>query len=357
MKRFLIALAALSMTAASCNIFSGTFDVTSGSKGVFKSEDNAESFHPSNRISKKADIGGVSANVLAFDPKNYDIIYLGFSGGAYRSKDAGENWQLILTGMAIADMAVDPFNSDVIYAAGIAENNGKIIRSVDGGGSWNEIYTEPTKSSPVTAMALAVTDPKLIIAGLGTGEIIRSSDQGKTWQAIDDFGDRVVRIRQAGGNFYAMLQRKGMAKSSNQGIGWSLVQPKDVRRPIADGRSQSIASRQDIGAYYDIALDQARPGTIYLGTDQGLIRSTNDGISWSGVTMPVTDSNLAVSAVSLVPGNTNGLLAAIGPVVFKTTNGGSTWENKRLTTDQTVRTILINPQSTNIVYLGMGVKK
>lgn len=358
MQKLAILLLGLSLTAASCNLFS--MDGQSGSKGVFKSEDNGESFHASNAINKKADISGVSVNVLQPDPRNNDVIFLGSPSGVYKTTDGTAVWQQILSGIGIADIAIDPSNPEMVYAAGIAGDNGKIVRSVDGGGSWNEVYTEPTKSSPVTSIAIARNNSNLILAGLSTGEIIRSVDQGQTWQVTQDLNDRVSKIRQAGGNFYAMLQKQGLAKSTNQGQNWTLLPSKNLQRPLSgpEGTKNPYASgTANIAAFYDLALEQTRGNLIYLGTDQGLLKSSNEGGTWSFVPMPVTDSNLAVTAVALTPGNSNGIIAAIGPVVFKSLNSGATWENKRLTTDQTVRTILINNQATNVMYLGLGVKK
>ncbi|MGE5392875.1 MAG: VPS10 domain-containing protein [Candidatus Saccharibacteria bacterium] len=361
MKKLLVAVLALSLTAASCNIFSGAFDTQSGSKGVFKSEDNAQSFHASNKIAnKKNDIGNLSVNVLAPDPRNNDTIYLGYSGGVYRTKDGANSWEMVLTGIGIADIAIDSTNPDTVYAAGLSGSNGKIIRSVDGGSSWTEVYTEPTKTSPVTSIAVSRDNSNLVLAGLGTGEIIRSTDQGKTWQVTQDMADRVARIKQSGANFYAMLLHKGLARSANQGSTWTLLPAKDLGQPVSapQGADKNyLPSLSGIANYYDIALDPNRPGLIYMGTDKGLAKSTTDGSSWAFVPMPVTDSNLAVTAVALTPGDTNAILAAIGPVIFKSQNGGATWENRRLTTDQTVRTILISTQATNLIYLGMGVKK
>jgi hypothetical protein len=44
----------------------------------------------------------------------------------------------------------------------------------------------------------------------------------------------------------------------------------------------------------------------------------------------------------------------VGSTFFRTTNGGVTWETRKLPTEQKVRHILVDPDEPNNIYLGMG---
>lgn len=353
MGRFAILLLGLSLTAASCNI-SDPFSLNSGAKGVLKSEDGGQTFHTSNKQARKGDISGVSINMLTLDSGNPNIIYLGHAAGIHKSEDGGKTWEYLLTGIAVGDIAIDPSNSNTVYVAGITANNGKIIKSFDAGKTWIDIYTEPSKGNAVLTLAVSKANPKIILAGLNSGEIIRSVDEGHTWQLVKDFEDRVIRLRfNPRNNLYALGRQNGLSKSADEGLTWTVL-TNVLTSDSFLSRDNAIIS---VSLFHELALDTKQTGVIYIGTEEGLLRSVNDGESWAFLNLPVKNSQLSVSAVAVNPANSNNILVAIGPTIFKSSNGALTWETKRLATGQTVRVIVIDPESPNIIYLGIGDKK
>jgi hypothetical protein len=64
---------------------------------------------------------GARVNVIKPDPKNSQIVYLGFSsGGLWKTMDGGQSWKAIFDDfpwLAIADINIDPTNSKIIYVA------------------------------------------------------------------------------------------------------------------------------------------------------------------------------------------------------------------------------------------------
>src|SRR5262245_20596193 len=121
----IILVLALTLTAASCNLLGGG----GGTKGILLSEDAGKNFQAANKLQVKGDINSLSVNNMVFDAKNQDIIYLSSSSGIYKTEDAGATWRQILTGIAVYDVVTDPSEADVVYAVGLAGQNGKIIRS------------------------------------------------------------------------------------------------------------------------------------------------------------------------------------------------------------------------------------
>ncbi len=351
MHKLIILLISLTFTAASCNLVD-PFSVTSGARGVFKSEDGGESFYPFNNTEQRKDgIGGVSVNVLIFDPTNTDVIYLGSSSGIYKTENGGVSWRYILTGMAVSDLSIDFGQNETIYAAGLSGSNGKIIKSLDGGANWSDMYTEPTKANSVTSIA---NSGSLVLAGLGSGEIIRSIDSGSTWQAVQDLAHRIVKIRFGPTDtVYALTQTGGVFRSKNNGNTWGLI----TSALSTDSLSNSQTTVPQASLFHDFALDRRQAGVIYLAAEEGLYRSVNDGAAWNILNLPVKDTALKISAVAVNPSNSNNIFVSIGFTVFKSLNGALTWETKELRTEQTVRTILIDPSSANVVYLGLGDKK
>lgn len=335
--------------AASCNI-SDPLNITTGARGVFKSEDGGESFHSANSLGK-GNINNVSVNALAFEPGNSEVMYLAGSSGIYKTEDGAKNWTYILTRIAVADLAISPNNPSTIYAAGVSGNNGKIIKSLDDGNNWSEIYTEPSKSNPV--MSMAVSSSSLVIAGLSTGEIIRSFDGGSTWQAGQDLQDRIIKIRFDSNNTaYVLTRTAGIFKSVDSGHTWTKISEVLTRDNVFNNTTVPAVS-----VFHDFSLDSRLPGVIYLAAEEGLYRTVNDGQNWNILGLPLKDKALKVSALAVNPSNSNNILLSVGSTMLKSLNGGLTWETKGLRTEQPVRLIAIDPESANIVYLGLGERK
>src|SRR3989338_1006387 len=291
MKRFLFLLISIFLTAASCNI-SDPLSISTGSKGIFLSEDGGESFHPSNNLDRKGDIGGVSINTLALNPKDSDIMYIGHGSGIHKSEDGGKTWTFILTGIAIADLVVDPNSENIVYGAGITANNGKIIKSFDSGKTWIDIYSEPSKGNSVLTITVGLTNSKVIVAGLNTGELIRSTDEGHTWQLVKDLQNRVLKARFASGNtVYVLSRNNGLYKSTDSGVNWT----QSTQSLTSDSLFSQTNQITSVSVFHDLALDNRLQGVIYLATEQGLLRTVNDGGSWAFISLPLKNSQLSVS--------------------------------------------------------------
>jgi len=125
---------------------------------------------------------------------------------------------------------------------------------------------------------------------------------------------------------------------------------------------------QTIGA---IAIDQKHKDTVWVGTGEvwtrnsisvgnGLYKTTNGGDKWDKVGLEETDH---IAKIIINPENSNEVyVAALGGVwapneergVFKTTDGGKTWE-KILYVDENTgcSDLTMHPENPNILYAGM----
>ncbi|MBX4191532.1 MAG: hypothetical protein KW804_01905, partial [Candidatus Doudnabacteria bacterium] len=308
MRKFLILLLAVPFLAASCDL-GGLFDFGGGgARGVFKSEDNGGTFNPFNNLEKKGDISNLAINTLVADQSNPDILFAGSSSGLHRTENGGKTWRYILAGINVSSIAVDKSNPSTIYAAGLVGQNGKIIKSLDNGTSWTDIYSEPSKSNTVLSIAISSVSPSTILAGLNNGELIRSTDSGNTWQATKDFADRVLNIKfGSSATAYALTSKNGLYKSTDLGVTWTSLTSSLTQDTINSLNKNAIS----ITAFYELALDIRQNGVIYLGTEQGLFRSVNDGKDWAFMSMPVRNAALRVSAISVNPQNSNNLFVSV----------------------------------------------
>jgi photosystem II stability/assembly factor-like uncharacterized protein len=348
MKKIVLVILGLVFIAASCDLNSLINGGPSGVRGVLKSEDGGETFKTADAL-KKGDISLLTINSIGLDPSNPDTIYLASTNGLYQSTDDAKTWAYILSGISVADVAVDPTNSNVVYASGVVGSNGKIIKSLDGGKSWVDIYTEPSRNNAVLSITV-MNSGSAVFAGLANGEIIESIDSGHSWIAKTNLSDRILKIRAKNNEVYVLSSNNGLSKSLDMGASWILLTSSLTKNFVSSASQPPIS----VTAFHDFSIDSLQNSVLYLGTEQGLFRSVDDGGNWSFLSLPVRNAMLQTSAVAVDPNNSNQIFAAIAYTMFKSINGGVSWESKILPTNALVRSIVINPKSDNIIYLGMG---
>ncbi len=101
-----------------------------------------------------------------------------------------------------------------------------------------------------------------------------------------------------------------------------------------------------------LAINPQDTDTVYAGTYGGIFRSTNGGGTWNAVNTGL--SNTAVYALAIDPMNpTKAYAGTFGGGVFKSTNGGGSWSTVNTgLSNTTVYALAINPQNTETVYAG-----
>ncbi len=114
--------------------------------GVFKSTDRGNNWTQINN-----GLNSLETNVLAVDPSDSDVLYLGTDDdGIYKSVNGGENWKKLIptASFGVGDIIVDPQNSNNVYMGTVdyfrlSESRGVlgdfgVYKSTDGGTTWEE---------------------------------------------------------------------------------------------------------------------------------------------------------------------------------------------------------------------------
>ena len=114
--------------------------------GVFKSTDRGNNWTQINN-----GLNSLETNVLAVDPNDSDVLYLGTDDdGIYKSINGGENWKKLIptASFGVGDIIVDPQNSNNVYMGTVdyfrlSESRGVlgdfgVYKSTDGGATWEE---------------------------------------------------------------------------------------------------------------------------------------------------------------------------------------------------------------------------
>jgi len=118
------------------------------------------------------------------------------SFGIYKSEDDGETWQPVNNGlentdMNVNDIAVHPSNPDIAYAV---FNQGGIYKTIDGGKSWFEL-TPYFKNFVLNCIAIDNKQPEIIYVGTEGAGLYKSVDGGKTWKKLSRGLDQEAFIR------------------------------------------------------------------------------------------------------------------------------------------------------------------
>ncbi|MEL6506938.1 MAG: hypothetical protein AAFR29_04840, partial [Pseudomonadota bacterium] len=111
-----------------------------------------------------------------------------------------------------------------------------------------------------------------------------------------------------------------------------------------------------------IAGSAQAPFTFYLGTTGGVLKTTNAGTSWSAVSDK--DFNTApIGALAVAPSNPNivvagtgesafrGVASSQGDGIYKSVDGGNTWQHLGLKETRQIGEIVIHPANPDVIWV------
>ena len=150
-------------------------------------------------------------------------------------------------------------------------------------------------------------------------------------------------------------------------VAWSLsVAANGVAQSVPDGALDGLALRSIGpavmgGRIDDVAVDESRPWVFYIGAASGGVwKTTNAGTTWTSLfdDQPVSsigDVTLAPSDPEIVWVGTgepnNRQSSTIGNGVYKSTDGGASWEHAGLADTHHIGRIVIHPADPATVYV------
>ncbi len=124
---------------------------------------------------------------------------------------------------------------------------------------------------------------------------------------------------------------------------------------------RSIGPAMMSGRISDIAISPDDPSTWYVGVGSGGIWKTeNGGTTWA--TIFDDQDSYSIGCITLDPNNpdtiwvgtgenVSGRHVAYGSGVFRSRNGGATWENMGLRASEHIGMIRVDPRDSNIIYV------
>ena len=218
--------------------------------------------------------------------------------GCYKSTDGGETWQRTLGDDAwtgVTDLLIDPRNPDVLYAAtwqrhrtvaaylGGGPGSG-IHRSRDGGESWEELTTGlPESNMGKIGLAISPQNPDVVYATITLdrtkGGVFRSANQGASWTKMSD-----AVPGGTGPHYYQELYASPHA--------FDRLYLMAVRVLVSDDGGKNFREMQEERKHSDnhaLVFRQDDPNYLLVGTDAGLYESFDLAENWRFIdNMPIT---------------------------------------------------------------------
>jgi photosystem II stability/assembly factor-like uncharacterized protein len=296
------------------------------------------------RFEGPTNIGG-RINKVTVNPLNPAVLYVGnASGGVFKSTDTGNTWLSVFENfpyLAVGEITIDPQDTNRIYVgtgdpniSGYPFMGDGVYKSNDGGNNWS--YLGLSEASIVSKIIVHPTDSLTIFAATMGLPFVRNI-------------------------------HRGLYKSTDGGQTWVKVLYINNESGIAD----LVMDPSNPNTLYAAGWTRIRNNTESLGYGMGakIFKSIDCGETWSqlGGGLPTTSQSRIGLAISA--SNPSVLYASyVGTNydmqnIYKTTNGGITWNALGLTTDIQYNTggfgwyfgqIRVSPVNPNEVYL-LGV--
>lgn len=272
---------------------------------------------------------------VVVDPANKDIVYVAALGaawatnkerGLYKTVDGGKTWQLkkfINDSTGFIDVALDPRNAKVVWAASYQRIRGPYFqysggkgsalwKSTDAGETWTEVkgggLPETTKgrigiaiaASNADVMYLSLEadtaanlkkDPKVKAQKSPSG-LYRSVDGGTTWEKRDDNNVRPF--------YYSQVR---VSPTNPDRVFWSST---PVKYSNDGGKTSGNAT---VGIHVDhhaMWIDPKDPQHIVVGNDGGVSQTWDGGGNWDANNVLPVGQYYNVSVDNAVPYNVCG---------------------------------------------------
>jgi len=326
-----------------------------GSGGIWKTINSGTTWIPVFDNQGAYSIGCVTIDacnpnvIWAGTGENVGGRHVGYGDGVYRSNDGGITWQNmgLQTSEHISKILVHPENSNIIWVAAqgplwVKGGERGIFKSIDGGKTWKQTLGDDSWTG-ATDLAIDPRNPDLLYAatwqrqrtaasfmggGPGSG-IYRSTDSGETWEKLTsglpsgNLGKIGIAVSPQNPDvIYATIELErrsgGVFRSDNRGSSWTKqsdvvakgtgphyyqeiyasphqfdkVYLMDVRLRISEDGGKTFSRMHHRHTHVDnhaIAFRKSDPNYALLGNDGGLYETFDNMENWKHIAnLPVT---------------------------------------------------------------------
>ena len=178
-------------------------------------------------------------------------------------------------------------------------------------------------------VAVSPVDPGIVLAGIAPssgsgGALYRSTDSARTWSLVPDLnGISVYDIEFAPDGTVYIGTQDSVFKSTDDGVSWTQLN-------LDIGLNDTV---------FEVTIDPSAPNRLWAGIADALgsqpvnvMRSGNGGATWIDATPPLS-SPLSCQGISIAPGDSTRMFACFGGSfgggeVWFSDSGGLAWVNR-----------------------------
>ncbi len=263
----------------------------------------------------------------------------------------------------------------------MGSTGGGVFKTTDDGITWKNISDGFFKTGSVGAIAVAESDPNIVVVGMGEhaargvmtsmgNGVYKSMDAGKTWShlgldktrhisdvVIHPTNPNIIYITAQGAQ-YAPSKERGIYKTTDGGKTW-----------------KNILSVNNTTGASSLSMDMTNPRILYAslwqhqrypwvmksgGENSGLFKSINGGNTWTKMKLGLP-KDFGKSGISVSRANPDRVFAVIEAAgkkggVYRSDNAGKTWKQVNTNRVNIARSwyymeIFADPQDENTVYV------
>ncbi len=354
--------------------------------GLYRNKGGSENWEklsgiPFNR-EKNSNIAYPPFDVCLFNPK---IIYVLDYDSIYKSIDSGETWDSVMNESNTRDgwkgelqdfywpfpgrgIGVSPSDSNAVMFT----DDSRAIKSTDGGTNWEQVYTEIKGNKLYGSTGLEVTNVHRVIVDPKNTNIIyiaytdqglwKSTDTGRSWDLLD------LKVSR---NIYALEIDPDDSNVLYAGAG----APNDIPIQLQDTNPEKATGAflisKDAGKSWknisgvpnkpitDILIDGKSPvnsRVIYIAAiGGGVYKTVNGGNSWEKINNGL-GGNLCAYRLKLAGDGTLYLAVTMDNKrtkggLYKSENQGKSWENTNMDKIDRILDVAVHPKNPAIVYV------
>jgi len=318
----------------------------------------------------------------------------------YKSTNGGINWETVFTlpqDFSVSRLAMAGAN--VIVTANLnTDQDGAVFCWDETSGKWWEFtaLVSEAMDRPVYSLAVDPDNSDKVYAG-GRKYFFKSTDRGVSWTAVDVSTSlntnscRTVMLTVVSGNTLLACNAINLYRSTDAGENWALLGPVDpafggpmgeLCDPVNDGTHVYLGDSNGYGIYKStdggttfheantnirgvrflfLARSSIETHVVYAGSDVDFYRSYDSGQTWTRL-IGLGGLRAGVGDMIVPPGAANAVMAyqqvkgSPQSAITRSDDYGDTWQSVYMLPSDAggVLKFAYNPGNTTVVYAGVG---
>lgn len=315
--------------------------------GVYKTADRGTAWTQKRVLiegAKGVSIAETVITALAFDPQDRLTLYAGTEDrGLLVTLDGGDSWQAAkgVPKTRIESVAVDPKDKCTVYVT----TANQIYKTANCGRDWSRAWFDPKTDKVFTRVLVDWFNPTIVYVGSSDGDIFKSTDGGQnflvakraeasvTWIVMDPRDSRLL---------YVATRGDGIWKTMDGGQTWL-----PIKKQLADFDSARRPSQ--------IVVDAQDANLVYAVSKYGILTTKDGGEIWTPMQLTSPPNTVEIRSLAVNPRNNKEIQYVTQNTFVFSSDGGVTWNSKKLPSARIANLLLVDPQEGKTLYLGMGL--